>query len=80
MSHGSGEHPPVEPNDPGPQGPWRPDELSTAAEHRRASNRPPPSTAEGCLAALGKAVLIVVVGIFVLAGLVFATCFLAFRR
>ena len=79
MSHGQGE-PPVEPHDPGPQGPWRPDDLSTAAEHRRADNKPPPSTADGCLAAVGKAVLIFVIGIFVLAGLVFATCFLSFRR
>jgi len=40
---------------------------------------PPRSGTDGCLIALGKAIIIVI-GAFVLAGLVFATCFLSFRR
>ena len=41
--------------------------------------QPEPSTFEGCLVIFGKVVLVLVVGVFVLAGLVFATCFLSMR-
>jgi hypothetical protein len=40
----------------------------------------PQSGLGGCLIVAGKVILVLVIGIFVLAGLVFATCFLAFRR
>jgi hypothetical protein len=40
--------------------------------------RHPPERAGGCLKAVGITILILFIGIFVLAGLVFATC--SFRR
>jgi hypothetical protein len=35
---------------------------------------------DGCMVAIGKAILVLVIGIFVLGALVFATCFLSMRR
>ena len=41
---------------------------------------PEPNGVDGCLVAIGKAILIIAIGVFVLASLVFATCFLSVRR
>jgi hypothetical protein len=53
--------------------PHRPDPPS-------AQSNEPERGLDGCLILAGKVILVLVIGIFVLAGLVFATCFLAFRR
>ena len=39
-----------------------------------------PATFEGCMVALGKIIIALVIGVFVLGALVFATCFLSLRR
>jgi hypothetical protein len=52
--------------------------MTYAADHLKA--KPPQSGLDGCLSVVGKIVLTLIVGIFLLGGLIFATCFLAMRR
>jgi len=82
MNHGIGE-PPLEPppdERPSPSK-WRPEEITTAVESTRPTDQyRPQGGLDGCLAAIGKGILILVIGVFVLGGLVFATCFLGLQR
>lgn len=82
MIHGTGE-PPVEPppEQPPSSAKWRPEDLTTVGDGIRPEpERRQQSELDGCLAAIGKGILILFIGIFVLGGLIFATCFLSLRR
>jgi hypothetical protein len=63
--------PPTEP--PAPPSP-------PAPPHRPPNMEDDLTTFEGCMLALGKAIIVLAVGVFVLGALVFATCFLSMRR
>lgn len=80
MIHGPGETPTPEepPREPTQQTAWRPEDMLHATDHIKP--KPPQSELDGCLAVFGKIVLTIVVGIFLIGGLIFATCFLSFRR
>jgi hypothetical protein len=69
------DEPPHEPPQPTA---WRPEDMSYAADHIKP--KPPQSGLDGCLTVVGKIVLTLFIGIFLLGGLVFATCFLSMRR
>lgn len=80
MMHGPGETPTPDepPREPSGSAKWHPEDLKSAADHLRP--KPPETALGGCLTVLGKILLTLVIGIFLLGGLVFATCFLAMRR
>ncbi|HEY6893778.1 MAG TPA: hypothetical protein VI258_06405 [Rhodanobacteraceae bacterium] len=69
------DEPPREPAQPGS---WRPEDMTQAAGQMRAPTTQ--SGLGGCLGILGKMVLTFIIGVFVLGGLIFATCFLAMQR
>ena len=66
------------PDEPPKPGAWRRDDLTHAVGPSRP--QPPQGGLDGCLTVLGKIILTLFIGIFVLGGLVFATCFLGMRR
>jgi hypothetical protein len=80
MMNGPGETPTPDepPHQPAQPVAWRPEDMNYAADHIKP--KPPQSELDGCLAVIGKIVLTLVIGIFLLGGLVFATCFLSMRR
>jgi len=80
MMHGPGETPTPEepPREPTQPTAWHPEDMTYAADHLKAKR--PQSELDGCLSVIGKIVLTLFVGIFLLGGLIFATCFLSMRR
>lgn len=79
MNHTQGGPPDEPPSEPAEPTAWRPEDIAGAAERLQAK-RAPQSELDGCLTAIGKILLTLLIGIFVLGGLIFATCFLGMRR
>lgn len=67
------------PPEPGERASWHPEDMTKAVDHARPPP-PPRSGFDGCLEIVGKIILTFFIGIFVIGGLIFATCFLGMQR